>query len=521
MTSAVSDPDEVARLKAELAVARGELTGAKLIIEQLKAQLAVLRRMSFGRSSEKLNAEITQFELLLEDLEEGEAERIATEAVTPASERERRHPVRRPLPPHLPREEILHHPGDACPCCGGTSMSKLGEDVTEVLERIPAQLKVIRHIRPRLSCRSCETIIQAPAPDLPIEKGRPGPALIANVVVGKFIDGLPLYRQAGIIARGGVDIDRSTLCDWVGRAAWWLAPVAEAIGRHVMATPAIHTDDTPIGVLAPGKGRTKTGRIWTYVVDERPWAGDRPPMALYRYSQDRKGERPAGHLSNFVGCIHADGYAGYEALTRSKAPPGQQGQRIIHAACWAHARRNLYDVHQKTHSPIAAEGLRRIGVLYDIERDINGLPPERRRAVRTERSVPLLADLGTWMETERRRLSGENDLAKALQYALNRWDALARFTTDGRLAIDNNAAERELRGIAVTRKNFLFLGSDKVGERAAIIYTALETARLNGIDPEAWLADVLDQLARGRSQLNLEPLMPWNWRKPAPLAIAA
>ena len=521
MTSAVSDPDEVARLKAELAVARGEPTGAKLLIEQLKAQLAVLRRMSFGRSSEKLNAEITQLELLLEDLEEGEAERVAPIAEPTSDERERRHPVRRPLPPHLPREEILHHPGDACPGCGGTSLSKLGEDVTEVLERIPAQLKVIRHIRPRLSCRTCETIIQAPAPDLPIEKGRPGPALIANVVVGKYIDGLPLYRQAGIIARGGVDIDRATLCDWVGRAAWWLAPVAEVIDRHVMAAPAIFTDDTPIGVLAPGNRRTKTGRIWTYVVDERPWAGERPPAALYRYSQDRKGERPAGHLSNFAGYIHADGYAGYEALTRSKAAPGQQGQRIVHAACWAHARRKLYDVHQKTQSPIAAEGLRRIGVLYDIEREINGLPPERRRAVRAERSAPLLADLRVWMETERRRLSGKNELAKALQYALGRWDALARFTADGRLAIDNNAAERALRGIAVTRKNFLFLGSDKGGERAAIIYTALETARLNGIDPEAWLADVLNQLARGRSQLDLDPLMPWNWRKPAVLAIAA
>ena len=343
--------------------------------------------------------------------------------------------------------------------------------------------------------------------------------MIANVVVGKYIDGLPLYRQAGIIARGGVDIDRATLCDWVGRAAWWLAPIAEAIGKHVMAAPAIHTDDTPIGVLAPGNRRTKTGRIWTYVVDERPWAGDRPPAALYRYSQDRKGERPAAHLSDFAGFIHADGYGGYAALTRSAAPPGRP--RIVHAACWAHARRKLYDEHHKTQSPIAAEGLRRIGELYDIERELGGLPVARRLAVRAERSLPLLADLRIWMETERRRLSSKNELAKALQYSLSRWDALARFTTDGRLAIDNNAAERALRGIAVTRKNFLFLGSDKGGERATIIYTALETARLNGVDPEAWLADVLDQLARGRSQLDLDPLMPWNWRKPDPLAIAA
>ena len=290
MTNAVSDHKEVARLKAELAEARAELTGARLLIEQLKSQLAVLRRMQFGRSSEKLNAEIQQLELLLEDLEEGEAERIAPTTAT-AGTSQRRHPARKPLPDHLPREDVIHHPGDACPCCGGTRLSKLGDDVTEVLERIPAKLKVIRHIRPRLSCRSCETIIQAPAPDLPIERGRPGPALIANIVVGQYIDGLPLYRQAGIIARDGVDIDRATLCDWVGRAAWWLAPVAEAIGKHVMAASVIHTDDTPIGVLAPGRGRTRTGRIWTYVVDERPWAGSRPPAALYRYSPDRKGDR--------------------------------------------------------------------------------------------------------------------------------------------------------------------------------------------------------------------------------------
>jgi transposase len=460
MTNAVSGPDDVARLRAELAEARAELsgaraelTGAKLLIEQLKGQLAVLRRMQFGRSSEKLTAEIQQLELLLEDLEEGEAERTAPAKAT-AGTSQRRHPVRKPLPDHLPREDVIHHPGDACTCCGGTRLSKLGEDVTEVLERIPAKLKVIRHIRPRLSCRSCETIIQAPALDLPIERGRPGPALIANVVVGKYIDGLPLYRQAGIIARDGVDIDRATLCDWVGRAAWWLAPLAEAIGRHVMAAPVIHTDDTPIGVLAPGRGRTRTGRIWTYVLDERPWAGSRSPAALYRYSPDRKGERPAEHLRDFAGFIHADGYAGYEALTRGPAPPGGQAtQKIAHAACWAHARRKLYDVHEKTRSPIAAEGLRRIGALYDIEREIGGLSPERRLAIRQERSAPVLADLRTWMETERRRLSSKSDLAKALQYALGRWTALIQFTTDGRLAIDNNAAERALRGIAVTRKN--------------------------------------------------------------------
>lgn len=504
---------EIAQLKAELAATRAKLSGARLLIDQLQAQLAVLKRLQFGRSSEKLEQQITQLELMLEDLEEGEAERIAPAAAASPRAAERRQPVRRPLPEHLPREEILHHPGDTCPCCAGTRLSKLGEDVTEVLERIPARLKVIRHIRPRLSCRDCETIIQLPAPDLPVEKGRPGPALIASVVTGKYIDGLPLYRQAGIIARDGVEIDRATLCDWVGRAAWWLAPVAEAIAAHVMAAPAIHTDDTPIGVLSPGRGKTKTGRFWTYVVDERPWAGARPPAALYRYSPDRKGERPASHLSAYDGVIQADAYSGYEALTRSTSPPGANRPRIAHAACWAHARRKLYDEHERTRSPIAAEALRRIGKLYDIEREIAGRPHEERLAVRAERAVPKLDELRAWMAGERRRLSSKNSLAKALQYALTRFEALARYTTDGRLAIDNNVAERALRGIGVTRKNFLFLGSDRGGERAAVIYTALETARLNGCDPELWLAG-------GHSQRDLDQLLPWNWR-PAPVKLAA
>lgn len=366
---------EIARLEAELATARAELTGARLLIEQLRAQLAVLRRMQFGRSSERLDREIAQLELLLEYLEEGEAERTAPAAASPSAPAsaapERRHPLRRPLPDHLPRDEVVHSPGDSCPCCGGTTLTRLGEDVTEVLERVLARLKVIRHVRPRLSCRACETIIQAPAPDLPVEKGRPGPALISNVVVCKYIDGLPLYRQAGIIARDGVDIDRASLCDWVGRAAWWLAPISDAIAAHVMAAPVIHTDDTPIGVLSPGRGKTRTGRFWAYVVDERPWSGSRPPAAPYRYSPDRKGERPAAHLAGYTGIIQADAYSGYEALTRATSPPC-----TAHAACWAHARRRLYDVHEATRSPIAEEGLHRIAELYDIERAVTGMTAE-------------------------------------------------------------------------------------------------------------------------------------------------
>jgi transposase len=294
---------QLAEREVELASARAELTGAHLLIEQYKAQLHKLRRMQFGRSSEALDAQIQQLELRLEDLEESEAARqaAAKSAARSTPRPERRQPVRRPLPEHLPREDIVHAAGDVCPGCGGTHFSKLGEDVTEVLEKIPARLKVVRHIRPKFSCRACETIIQAPAPDLPIEKGRPGPGLISNVVVAKYLDGLPLYRQSAILAREGIEIERATLADWVGHAAWWLTPLAEMIGAHVTAAPVIHTDDTPIAVLAPGLGKTRTGRLWTYLTDERPWRGERAPAAWYRFSPDRKGERPREHLASFHG----------------------------------------------------------------------------------------------------------------------------------------------------------------------------------------------------------------------------
>jgi len=533
MNDAADPAQEIAELRtllvereAELAVARAELTGARLQIELYKAQLAKLRRMQFGRSSEKLDAQIEQLELLLEDLEEGEAARITpAQREPPPSSRERRQPVRRPLPEHLPREEIVHHPSSVCPGCGGTRFSKIGEDVTEVLEKIPARLKVIRHIRPKLSCRSCEQIVQAPAPDLPIEKGRPGPGLIANVVVGKYLDGLPLYRQSAILAREGVAIERATLADWVGHVAWWVMPLAELIGAQVMAAPVIHTDDTPIAVLAPGNGRTRTGRLWAYVVDERPWQGGRPPTAYYRYSPDRRGERPRDHLARFRGVIQADAFSGYEALARSaaeraaKGPTGRGPPALTHAACWAHARRKFYDVFEATRSPIAEEALRRIGELYQIEAEIAGQAAEMRLAVRQDRAVPLLDDLRDWLTAQRRRLSAKNALARAIQYTLSRWEALMRFAGDGRLAIDNNVAERALRTIAITRKNFLFLGSEPGGERAAILYTVLETAKLNGLDPEAYLADVIDRMAKGHPINRLAELLPWNWqRQPARMA---
>jgi transposase len=502
---------KLAEREAELATARAELTGAHLLIEQYKAQLHKLRRMKFGQSSEVLDAQIHQLELQLEDLEEAEAS--AKAAVTPnRPSTARLQPVRRPLPAHLPREEIIHPAGDVCPGCGGTHFSKLGEDVTDVLDKIPARLKVIRHIRPKLSCRACETIIQAPAPDLPIEKGRPGAGLIANVVTSKYLDGLPLYRQSAILAREGIEIERATLADWVGHAAWWVAPLAAMIGAYVMAAEVIHTDDTPVAVLAPGLGRTRTGRIWTYLVDERPWAGSRAPAAYYRFSPDRKGERPRDHLASFHGVLQADAYSGYDALYRLAGPPGANTPRIQHAACWAHARRKLFDEFERTKSPIAEEALKRIGKLYDVEADITGFGEALRQKMRKDCAVPILDELKTWFQDQRRRLSAKSNLAKALQYALTRWDALTLYTTDGRIGIDNNPAERSLRGIAITRKNFLFLGSNAGGERATVLYTILESAKLNGLNPEAYLANVIDRMAKGHPINRLSELLPWNYR---------
>ena len=353
----------------------------------------------------------------------------------------------------------------------------------------------------------CEAIFQAPAPDLPIERGRPGPGLIAHVAVSKYCDGLPLFRQSVILAREGVEIDRVTLADWIGRAAWWLAPLAQLIGTTVMTQPVLHTDDTPIRTLAPGTGKTRLSRFWVYAVDPRSHAGAGSPAAFYRYSADRKGERPREHLAGFSGVMHADAFAGYDALYRST--PGQS-PRIQHAACWAHARRKLFEVHESTKSPIAEEALRRIQALYLIEADITGQPATDRQAQRQARSKPLLDDLRAWMEAQRRRASSKTALGKALRYALARWEALTRYADDGRLAIDNNVAERLMRGIAVTRKNFLFLGSDKGGDRAAILYTLIETAKLNGLNPEAYLAHAIDQLARGHLASRLSELLPWN-----------
>jgi transposase len=353
-----------------------------------------------------------------------------------------------------------------CPSCGGTHFSKLGEDVTEVLEKVPARLKVIRHIRPKLSCRSCERIVQAPAPDLPIEKGRPGPGLIANVVIGKYLDGLPLYRQSAILAREGVAIERATLADWVGHVAWWVMPLAERVGAHVMAAPVIHTDDTPIAVLA--KGKTITGRLWTYVRDDRPFAGPDPPAAVFYYSRNRNGEHPARHLAGYTGILQADAYAGFGDLYDGKRKP----KPITEAACWSHGRRKFFVIADTSAkgvgAPVALEAMRRIDAIFAAERDINGHPAGDRLATRKERVAPLVADLEQWMRAERARLSRHADTAKAMDYMLKRWPAFTRFLDDGRICLTNNAAERALRGIAMRRS--LYPPSSSIWEHWKLVF---------------------------------------------------
>jgi transposase len=507
---------ENAALRAQLAERDAALDVANAQIEALTFNLAVLRRRQFGQSSERLAAEIEQLELRLEDLEESRSEQKAkqpaADELDPVTRKPRKPAIRKPLPPHLPRETVVHEPKVFCVCgdCDRSRLTRLGEDTTEVLEKIPARLKVIRHVRPRYACRICEAVFQAPAPALPIDRGRPGPGLIANVLVSKFCDGLPLYRQSVILAREGIEIDRATLADWLGHAAWWLAPLAVLIGQYVMGLPVIHTDDTTIKVLAPGHGKTRTGRVWVYAVDPRIWAGTGPPAAFYRYSPDRDGERPRAHLAGFSGFLHADAYAGYDALYRSS---GQLAPRVTHVACFAHARRKFFEVWEATKSPIAEEAVRRIAKLYEIEAEMVGKSADIRLAARRDCSQLLLDAFHIWANEQRRRVSGKTALGKAFSYTLARWEALSRFALDGRLSIDNNLSERLLRGVAITRKNFMFVGSDRGGERAAMFYTLIETAKLNGLDPEAYIAEVIDRMTKGHTSKQLDALLPWNFNR--------
>lgn len=370
-----------------------------------------------------------------------------------------------------------------------------------MLEYVPAPFKVIRHVRPKFACSRCERIVQTAAPSRPIERGLPGPALLAHVLVGKFCDHLPLYRQSAIYARSGIELDRPTLADWVGQSAQLLSPLVEALRRHVLAGDKVHADDTPLPVPTPGEGRTKSARLRTYVRDDRPAGSIDPPAVWFAYSPNRKGEHPQRHLRTFTGILQADAYAGFNAIYET-------GQ-VQEAACWAHLRRKFFDVHRAQASPIAAEALTQIGQLYAIEAGVRGEPPPIRRAVRQAQAHPLLKDLRTWLELQSRRVSRKSGISEAIQYGLNHWQALIRYAEDGRIEIDNNAAERALRAVALGRKNFLFGGSDAGGERAAAMYSLIGTAKLNGLDPEAYLRDVLGRI--GEHPINqVEALLPWN-----------
>jgi len=478
-----------------------QLASRESEIERLKLLIAKLQRMRFGRSSEKLDRQIEQLELQLEALQQNDAEKVAALPELLARTEQQARPARRPLPAHLPREVRTYLPKqEACPDCGG-ELKHLGEDISEMLEIESIRFKVIRQVRPKLACGCCDRIVQAEAPSRPIARGVAGPGLLAHVLASKFADHLPLYRQSEIYARQGVELDRSTLADWVCGTSQLFEPLVEALRRHVMAAQKLHADDTPVPVLAPGNGKTKTGRLWTYVRDDRPAGDQTPPAVWFAYSPDRKGEHPQTHLSKFLGTLQADGYAGFEQIYETG--------RIQEAACWAHVRRKFYDLEVAHKSPVAVEALRRIEELYAVESNINGRSPEERREIRNTRSRPLLQSLKQWLDETLLKLSKKSDTAIAVRYALGRWEALLRYCDDGHLEIDNNAAERSLRAVALGRKNYLFAGSDRGGESAAAIYSLIGTAKLNGIDPESYLRNVLSRI--GEHPINrIDELLPWN-----------
>ena len=498
---------------AQLVTKDAQLLSYSVEIEALKLQILQLRRLQFGKRSEKREQQIEQLELWVEQLESAAAQRsceLAEQgAATPAVDAAK---PRRVFPAHLPRETNTIMPRDeACPDCGG-ALTHLGEDVSEMLELEPVRFKVIRHVRPKLACTRCDTIVQAPAPARPIDRGMAGPGLLAHVLVGKFADHVPLYRQAEIYAREGVELDRTLLAQWVGNTAAVLAPLTDALRKHVFAADVVHADDTPLPVLAPGRGTTKTGRLWTYVRDERPCAGEAAPAVWFAYSPDRKGENPQAHLKDFAGIMHADGYAGFAKL--------YEGGQVREAACWAHVRRKFFDLHEANGSAIAGEMLDRIGALYAIEKAIRGRPPDERRTVRRQRSRPLLDALHAWLQQTLATLSRKSALAKAIFYALHRWEALCRFCDHGRIEIDNNAAERALRCVALGRKNFLFAGSDAGGDRAAELYSLLGSAKLNGFNLEAFLREVLTRIADHPIN-RIAELLPWNLQPTRGHALAA
>ena len=526
-----SQPEDIATLRAELALARARMADDAATIARQNLEIAKLKRQIWGPRSERTARLLDQMELGLEELEAAATEdeiaaEVAAAKTTRVSPFTRKRPSRQPFPEHLPRERVLIPVPTTCACCGSARLRKLGETITETLEVIPRQWKVIQHVREKMTCRDCEKISEPPAPFHVTPRGWAGPNLLAMVLFEKFGQHQPLNRQAERYARERVPLSLSTLADQVGAGCAVLAPLLRRVERHVFTAERLHGDDTTVPVLA--KGRTHTGRCWVYVRDDRPFGAGTPPAAMFYYSRDRGGAHVDEHLARWRGVLQADAYSGYNRLYDATRTPGP----ILEAACWAHARRPFFalaDIEASARrraegkvpapvSPLALEAVRRIDALFAIERGINGKSADERRAVRQQTSRPLVASLETWMREERAKLSRGSDVAKAMNYMLKRWAAFTRFLDDGRICLTNNAAERALRGIALGRKSWLFAGSDRGGARAAAMYSLIVTAKMNNIDPQAWLADVLTRIAEHPAS-RLDELLPWNWR-PAAAAVS-
>jgi transposase len=526
----IAERERAARIEAELAIAKAKASEDEALIAHQRLQIAKLTRQLYGPRSERAVRLIDQMELAFAELASSASEdEIAAERAiaktTNVAAFVRKRPARQPFPAHLPRERVVEPAPAACLCCGSTRLRKLGEDITETLEVIPRQWKVIQHVREKFTCRDCEKISQAPAPFHVVARGWAGPSLLAMILFEKFGQHQPLNRQAERYTREGVPLSLSTLADQVGACCAVLTPLLRRVEAHVFAAERLHGDDTTVPVLA--KGKTDTGRLWTYVRDDRPFGRPGPPAAMFYYSRDRRGEHPQAHLADYAGILQADAFSGYNKLYEVDRKPGP----IVAAGCWAHARRPFFaladiaaNARRKAQgkttaviSPLALEAVRRIDALFDIERSINGASAAQRRAVRQELSALLVAELEVWLREQRAKLSRGNDLAKAMDYLLKRWPAFTRFLEDGRICLSNNAAERAMRGVALGRRSWLFAGSDRGGQRAAAIYSLIATAKLNDVDPQAWLADVLARIAEHPAH-RIDELLPWNWqRQPAKL----
>jgi transposase len=473
-------------------------------IERLQLIIKQLQRAQFGRRSEQLNDD--QLVLGLEEIDIDQAEPLTptlplSDEISPIDPL----PRRKALPDHLVHtEQVLDLDTNVCSCCGG-ALHAIGESVSEMLDWVPAQLRVLRIRRPKYGCRACDQVHQAPAPPRPIANGLATPALLAQVLIAKYCDHLPLYRQSQIFARHGVELERSTLAGWVAGACWWLDALHEELCKNMFASDHLFADDTPVPVLDPGRGRTKTGRLWVYARDDRRWSGPAPPAAVYVFEPDRKALRPITHLARFKGVLQVDGYVGFEQLT-------MKGD-ITLAACWAHTRRKFYEVAEATQSPIATEALRRIGKLYGIEASINGQPADQRCIIRQTESAPLVHALKIWLDQQLTRIPERSPLADAIRYALTRWENLARFLDDGRIELDTNPVERAIRPVALGRKNHLFAGSDGGGKRWATLCSLIETCKLNDVEPYAYLRDVLERMVNGYPAHQLAELLPWVWKE--------